>query len=334
MSEKINGIINVYKEVGWTSFDVVAKMRGICHIRKIGHAGTLDPAAEGVLPVCVGKATRIADLLSDETKTYRAVLRFGAETDTLDQTGSIVRTAREEELKALEQQQVVDAVRSFVGGYEQIPPMYSARHVQGKRLYELAREGKEVERKPVPVRIDDIAIDRLCLDCSGEKRLPADEPDSDAQMFHSYPFAVITVTCGRGTYIRSLCADIGARIGCGAVMTHLVRTRVGPFEMSESRTVAQIEEMQKEDARLSKLVIPTDQVFEKYPAAVVKEMQEKAACNGNKIPKGSVQFRHDSEKAQSALFRLYDRQGHFIGLFRHESETGLVRPVKMFYTGS
>ncbi|MBR2753309.1 MAG: tRNA pseudouridine(55) synthase TruB, partial [Lachnospiraceae bacterium] len=204
----MSGVLNIYKEAHWTSFDVVAKIRGICHVRKIGHAGTLDPAAEGVLPVCVGKATRIADLLSGEIKTYRAQMKLGEETDTLDQTGTVVRRADPAVLDRLTEGQVREVIDSFVGGYDQVPPMYSARHVQGKRLYELAREGKNVDRAAVPVRIDRIVIDEIKI-----------------------PDITLTVTCGRGTYIRSLCADIGEKLGCGGVMTHLVRTRVGPFEI-------------------------------------------------------------------------------------------------------
>ena len=303
MSGTISGVLNIYKEAHWTSFDVVAKIRGICHVRKIGHAGTLDPAAEGVLPVCVGKATRIADLLSGEIKTYCAQMRLGEETDTLDQTGTVVRRADPAELDRLTEGQVREVIDSFVGGYDQVPPMYSARHVQGKRLYELAREGKSVERAAVPVRIDRIVIDEI-----------------------SIPNIALTVTCGRGTYIRSLCADIGEKLGCGAVMTHLVRTRVGPFEIGDALTIGQLQERLTEKS-FGDLLMPVDQVFAERPAVTVASSCEKLAYNGNKIPLAG--FQTDDLPAED--FRLYDSRGQFIGIFGIEENGQTVKPVKMFY---
>ena len=303
MSEAINGILNIYKEAHWTSFDVVAKLRGICHVRKIGHAGTLDPEAEGVLPVCIGKATRIADLLSGETKSYRAKMKLGVETDTLDQTGTVVRRADPAMLGRISETEVREAIGSFAGGYDQIPPMYSARHVQGKRLYELAREGKSVERAAVPVRIDEIVIEAVEL-----------------------PEIIFTVTCGRGTYIRSLCADIGEKLGCGAVMTHLVRTRVGPFGIGDAMTIGQVQERLAEQD-IHDLLIPVDQVFTERPAVTVSCSCEKLAYNGNKIPVNG--FEADALPAED--FRLYDSRGRFIGLFRTEENGQAVRPVKMFF---
>ena len=303
LSGTISGVLNIYKEAHWTSFDVVAKMRGICHVRKIGHAGTLDPAAEGVLPICVGKATRIADLLSGESKTYRAQMKLGVETDTLDQTGAVVRRADPEELACLTEEQVRGVVDSFVGGYDQVPPMYSARHVQGKRLYELAREGKSVERAAVPVRIDGIVIDEINI-----------------------PDIKLTVTCGRGTYIRSLCADIGHKLGCGAVMTRLVRTRVGPFEIGDAMTIVQVQERLAEKS-FEDLLIPVDQVFAARPAVTVSSSCEKLAHNGNKIPLAG--FKDDTLPTED--FRLYDDHGRFIGIFRLEENGQTVKPVKMFY---
>ena len=296
MSGTISGVLNIYKEAHWTSFDVVAKIRGICHVKKIGHAGTLDPAAEGVLPVCVGKATRIADLLSGEIKTYCAQMRLGEETDTLDQTGTVVRRADPAVFDRLTEGQVREVIDSFVG-------RYSARHVQGKRLYELAREGKSVERAAVPVRIDRIVIDEI-----------------------SIPNIALTVTCGRGTYIRSLCADIGEKLGCGAVMTHLVRTRVGPFEIGDALTIGQLQERLTEKS-FGDLLMPVDQVFAERPAVTVASSCEKLAYNGNKIP--LTGFQADDLPAED--FRLYDSHGRFIGIFRIEGNGQTVKPVKMFF---
>ena len=303
MSGTISGVLNIYKEAHWTSFDVVAKIRGICHVRKIGHAGTLDPAAEGVLPVCVGKATRIVDLLSGEIKTYCAQMKLGEETDTLDQTGTVVRRADPAVLDRLTEGQVREVIDSFVGCYDQVPPMYSARHVQGKRLYELARAGKSVERTAVPVRIDRIVIDEI-----------------------SIPDIALTVTCGRGTYIRSLCADIGEKLGCGGVMTHLVRTRVGPFEISDALTIGQVQERLAEKS-FGDLLMPVDQVFAERPAVTVASSCEKLAYNGNKIPLAG--FQTDDLPAED--FRLYDSRGQFIGIFGIEENGQTVKPVKMFY---
>ena len=324
MMEPLCGVFNIYKEPGWTSFDVVAKMRGICRIRKVGHTGTLDPAAEGVLPVCVGKATRIAELLSGESKTYRADLLLGRETDTLDQTGNVIREADPELVAGIREADVRTAIESFAeeGGYEQLPPMYSARHHEGKRLYELARQGQEVERKPSFVRIHSITADRICP-----------------------PLVTITVTCGKGTYIRSLCADIGEKLGCGAVMTHLVRTRVGAFRAEEALTIEQISRMagareedpEQRQMRLKKLMIPVDHVFPDYPTAAVSPEFEKAAVNGNRIPIGGIRFfgtsgeGSDSRRLISgSRFRLYTPALKFIGIFRYDSDLRTIRPVKIF----
>ena len=195
-----HGVINIYKEPGFTSHDVVAKLRGILRQKKIGHTGTLDPAAEGVLPVCLGKGTKLCDLLTDKRKTYQAVLLLGTETDTQDMTGTILS---EKPTEQLTEPAVRGAAESFVGPYMQVPPMYSALKVNGKKLYELARAGKEVERAARPVEIYDLQIDAVEL-----------------------PRVTMTVTCSKGTYIRTLCHDIGEKLGCGGCMEKLIRTRV------------------------------------------------------------------------------------------------------------
>ena len=196
----IHGIINVYKEKGFTSHDVVAKLRGIVGQKKIGHTGTLDPDATGVLPVCLGKATKLCDLLTDKDKTYEAVMLLGMTTDTQDVTGRILEEKSTETLTA---DKVREVIESFIGDYDQIPPMYSALKVNGKKLYELAREGKVVERKARPVKILDIRIIEMNL-----------------------PRVRMEVSCSKGTYIRTLCHDIGEQLGCGGCMESLIRTRV------------------------------------------------------------------------------------------------------------
>ena len=210
----IHGILNVYKEKGYTSHDVVAKLRGITGQKKIGHTGTLDPDAVGVLPVCLGKATRLCDLLTDKDKTYETVLLLGQSTDTQDISGQILET---NETKELNEEMVSAAIRSFVGEYEQIPPMYSALKVGGKKLYELAREGKVVERKSRKVKIHEIEILEIQI-----------------------PRVKMRVSCSKGTYIRTLCHDIGEKLGCGGCMEELTRTRVSRFEIGESLTLDEI----------------------------------------------------------------------------------------------
>ena len=197
-----SGIINVYKEKGFTSFDVVAKLRGILKTKKIGHTGTLDPDAEGVLPVCIGRATKVCDILTDKDKVYEAVLLLGVETDTQDTTGEILKKLPVEESESV----VKEAILSFVGEYAQIPPMYSALKVNGKKLYELAREGKTVERKARNVQIFSIEILEMDL-----------------------PRVRMSVHCSKGTYIRTLCHDIGQKLGCGGCMEKLLRTKAGIF---------------------------------------------------------------------------------------------------------
>ena len=225
----INGIINVYKERGFTSFDVVAKLRGILHERKIGHTGTLDPEATGVLPVCIGNATKVCELLTDKDKTYEAVMLLGMTTDTQDVTGRILEERSTETLTA---DKVREAIRSFIGDYDQIPPMYSALKVNGKKLYELAREGKVVERKARPVKILDIRIIEMDL-----------------------PRVRMEVSCSKGTYIRTLCHDIGEQLGCGGCMESLIRTRVSVFQIKDAKTLEEIGAL-KQEGMLEEILVP------------------------------------------------------------------------------
>lgn len=212
----MDGVIVIRKEKGFTSHDVVAKLRGILHMKKIGHTGTLDPDAEGVLPVALGKATRLVDMITDKEKTYEAVMRLGVVTDTQDMSGTVLSQTTE---LSVTEEELCTVVSSFVGDYMQVPPMYSALKVNGKKLYELAREGKTVERKPRPVHFYEIEI----LDIS-------------------FPLVRFRVTCSKGTYIRTLCHDIGEKLGCGAAMESLLRTKVGRFTLDDAITLAQTEE--------------------------------------------------------------------------------------------
>lgn len=210
-----NGLLNIYKEKDFTSHDVVAKLRGILRQKKIGHTGTLDPNAEGVMPVCLGKGTKLCDMLTGTKKQYKVSFVFEKETDTEDIWGTVTKT--HEPLK--QDVPIKDTILSFVGEYDQVPPMYSAKKINGKKLYELAREGKIIERKPERIRIYDI---------------------SDIEI--SYPEVTMTVTCSKGTYIRSLCRDIGHKLQNGACMTKLVRTRSSGFQLEYAHTLSEIEE--------------------------------------------------------------------------------------------
>ena len=252
----IHGIINVYKEKGFTSHDVVAKLRGIVGQKKIGHTGTLDPDATGVLPVCLGKATKLCDLLTDKNKTYEAVLLLGKTTDTQDITGEVLE---EKSTEALTEEKVREAIEGFIGDYEQIPPMYSALKVNGKKLYELAREGKVIERKARPVKILDIQILEIDL-----------------------PKVRMEVSCSKGTYIRTLCHDIGEKLGCGGCMESLIRTRVSTFRIEDAKTLDEIETL-KQEGKLAELLVPIDAMFPFYPKITVKDDWKAFAKNGNPL---------------------------------------------------
>ena len=305
----IHGVINIYKEKGYTSHDVVAKLRGILRQKKIGHTGTLDPDAEGVLPVCLGSGTRLCDMLTDKDKTYRTVMLLGKETDTQDISGTVLKempvTVTEEQVKA--------AAESFIGDYEQIPPMYSALKVNGKKLYELAREGKNIERKARSVKILELTIEEINL-----------------------PRVTMTVTCSKGTYIRTLCHDIGEKLGICACMEELTRIRVGIFEIQCALRLSEVEELQKKKAEgesisqeLLEHIIPVDQMLKQYPAFEMKEGMDRFLYNGN--PLFSNQFTGTSvEKRASGWVRIYDSQGHFCGVYQYDMQKKRYQPVKMF----
>lgn len=299
----MDGIINVYKEKGFTSHDVVAKLRGILQMKKIGHTGTLDPDATGVLPVCIGKATKVCDLLTDKDKVYEAVIRFGVTTDTLDMTGTVTG----EYPVAVTKEQLVDTLAAFVGEIDQIPPMYSAIKINGKKLYELARKGQEVERKPRRVTIHELTL----LDENPEQKE-----------------CTIRVHCSKGTYIRSLCSDIGEKLGCGAAMKELVRTRVGQFELADAHTLPQIEGIVK-NAETESVLVPIDAVFDRYRACTASEKAMHFLKNGNLVKSGLC--RMDGGKPEDEeRFRMYGPDGKFYAIYRYDARDGMFHIVKMF----
>ena len=295
-----SGIINVYKEKGFTSFDVVAKLRGILRTKKIGHTGTLDPDAEGVLPVCIGRATKVCDILPDKDKVYEAVMLLGVETDTQDTSGEILKELPVE----VSEDAVREAILSFVGEYAQVPPMYSALKVNGKKLYELAREGKTVERKARNVQI--FSIDILEMDL---------------------PRVRMSVHCSKGTYIRTLCHDIGGMLGCGGCMEKLLRTKVGVFELADTLKLSEIDQLAKEGL-VEEKIISVDELFDDYVKVWMKKEFDVVVHNGNRIQKRMFEQKLDSNAER---LRVYDSENTFIGIFEYSKERNDYKPVKMFY---
>ena len=295
----IHGILNVYKEQGYTSHDVVAKLRGITKQKKIGHTGTLDPDAEGVLPICLGSATKICSLLTDRSKTYRTVLLLGQTTDTQDVSGSCLES---QSVSHLTESQVKEAILKYEGEYEQVPPMYSALKVNGKKLYELAREGKTVERSARKVVIHDIKIEKIEL-----------------------PRVWMEVSCSKGTYIRTLCNDIGGALGTGGCMEKLKRTRVGELPIENSLTLGEIQN-HMEEGTLNEILLPVDHFFRKYRKITVGKEEERFLYNGN-----SFFIPHLKEKPDDKeLVRMYNREGNFIALYRYSGKTERFETEKMF----
>jgi tRNA pseudouridine55 synthase len=313
-----NGVINVYKEKGFTSFDVVAKLRGILHQKKIGHTGTLDPDAEGVLVVCLGSATKLCDILTDKDKSYEATLLLGKTSDTEDSSGNVLS---EQEVRVSEQQ-VREAIMSFVGEYEQVPPMYSAIKVNGKKLYELAREGVSIERTPRPVVVHSIEI--LSVDL---------------------PRVRMKISCGKGTYIRSLCRDIGERLGCGGLMESLVRDSVNSTETGKlftkeaSLSLNRIEELVK-NHEIENYIMPVDSMFPKLARVKVQRDGEKKLANGNILKNREIILLSETEQENVTDLKeleqdgiqclVYGQDGQFKAIYQYSEKLKAWKAEKMF----
>ena len=301
----IDGIINVYKEKDYTSFDVVAKLRGILRQKKIGHTGTLDPMAEGVLIVCLGKATKLVDLLVTSTKEYKASMQLGIDTDTEDITGMVLKES--DSWKKLDDKTIVDTIMSFVGRYEQLPPMYSAIKKDGKKLYEYARQGVSIEREKRPVEImsiSDIKVDK--------------------------PFVHFDVKCSKGTYIRSLCRDIGEKLGCGAAMSALLRNELHGMYAKDAYSLEEIE-LLRDDNALDRCIIPMDALLSKYRRLEIKPDASKLLLNGNKLNINNfiIPFSDDDMPKPDELFRVYENN-MLISLYRYNADESMLVPYKMF----
>lgn len=286
----ICGVIPVMKEQGYTSNDVVAKLRGILRMKKVGHTGTLDPAATGVLPVCLGKATRIAGYLTDTDKTYTCVMRLGLTSDTEDMTGDVSVVS---DCKDMDPLKVEEAMLSFLGEYDQIPPMYSAKKVNGRKLYELAREGIEIDRKPSRVIIKSIS----------DIEFPDSKPDIRRVRFG--------VECSKGTYIRSLCRDIGEKLGCGAVMESLVRTKACGIEIKDCYTLGEIEDTVRNGRDIMTRIIPVDHFYKDCGELKVSSRIEKFVRNGNRFRITGM---------PSGRYRVYLEDGTFAAVYDIDSD--------------
>jgi tRNA pseudouridine synthase B len=297
----INGIINIFKEKNFTSHDVVAKMRGILKQKKIGHTGTLDPDATGVLLVCLGNATKLCDIITDRTKEYEAEMLFGVTTDTQDISGKVIKTSdvipSDEEIKK--------AIEKFSKSYMQLPPMYSALKVNGKKLVDLAREGVEVERKKRLVNIYSLEILEL-----------------------KYPKAKLRVKCGKGTYIRTLCHDIGESLGCGASLTSLIRTEVSGFRAENAITLNTLEKLRDED-KIKDILISTDRVFESLKKLYVNDESRKYAYNGNKLNNKNF-TKLDTYFSNNEKVCIYDLDKKFLGVYEFLENENAFKPYKLF----
>lgn len=289
----LHGYLVIDKPAGWTSHDVVARVRRITGERKVGHAGTLDPAATGVLPVAVGLATRSLEFLADSSKTYLAEITFGVRTDSYDIDGAVVAIASPSQLT---QDQIEQALAGFAGAQTQIPPMHSAIKVDGKRLYELARKGESIEREPRAITIHQIDL----LDWSP-------------------PTATVVIDCSKGSYIRSIAHDLGERLGCGAYLSNLIRTRTGPFTLDDAWTLGELAELDL-DADWPLVAVHPDAALEEMPAIILDE--ERTIDWGHGKP---IQAPDDA----IGWSRIYNAVGDWLGIAKRESGESDWQPHKV-----
>ncbi|WP_214629329.1 tRNA pseudouridine(55) synthase TruB [Paenibacillus agaridevorans] len=301
----MDGILAVWKPAGWTSHDVVAKARRLLKMKRIGHAGTLDPMVTGVLPLCLGRSTRVVEYVQERPKAYEAVLKLGIATDTEDMTGDVLA---QEPVRRFTEQELEAVLGQFLGEIEQVPPMFSAVKVDGKRLYELAREGKTVDRKSRKVRIHEI-------------RLLASELDME------HPEITFSAVCSKGTYIRTLCVDIGKALGVPATMKSLTRTMSGGIQAEQCLTLEEIEQLQAAGELESRLISP-EEAIDHIPKAVVTEEAAAKALRGQKLSLRSASIQEPW--VHGTLFRVTDTRESFIGIFECDMDIYGLRPVKVF----
>lgn len=295
-----HGILNIYKEKDYTSHDVVAILRKILWQKKIGHTGTLDPQAVGVLPICLGKATKVAGLLTDKTKVYRTCFKLGAETDTQDHTGKVIN----EMTYNLTEAEIKGVILSFVGKQQQIPPMYSAIKINGQKLYDLARAGKTVERKPRSMTIYSI------LDIVVE-----------------LPYIKMTVECSKGTYIRTLCRDISESLGTCGHMVELERTASGQFKKETALTLDQIKKLIEEE-KLDDYVLKIDELFNMYKKVVISRKYYKLLDNGNKLSKEAS--KNSTEMIDTHSYNVYNEEDDYMGIYEWSDKKKSLMPINFF----
>lgn len=286
------GVLNINKPIGISSFEVVRKVKKLAKEKKVGHGGTLDPEACGVLPICIGRATKSIDFIMEGEKEYIAKVKLGVVTDTYDREGKVIREGNVN----FTEREITNAIYKFIGAIDQVPPMYSALKQNGKKLYELAREGKEVYREPR--RINIYSIDILSI---------------------SSPIIEIKVRCSKGTYIRSLCYDIGEELGCGAMMWDLKRTATGPFIIENSVDLKELTE-----ANINNYIISLDEVFDKFPKLVVNEKFERLILNGVTINDRTLL----NQIEKFCKYAVYNNSNKLIGI-GSESDLGF-KLIKLF----
>lgn len=298
----MDGILNINKPPGKTSYDVVAMVKRLSGERRVGHAGTLDPDATGVLPVCLGWGTRIVEFLMDATKVYRAEIELGAATDTYDSSGQVIQRG---DPSKIDRNQVASALDAFRGTIRQTPPMYSAVKHRGKPLYKLARSGISVERKSRTVKIHRLEL-----------------------VDWKPPVATVEVECGKGTYIRSLAHDLGQSLGCGAYLKSLVRTRCGLFDIKDAVTMSRLEEAFLH-GYWEHFVHPVDIVLQDYSAVVVDDAAEAAIKNGSPVVLEHINSQTGKVSARQKYYRAYSADGRFLGILRHVPDKGIWQPKKV-----
>jgi tRNA pseudouridine55 synthase len=295
----MDGILNLFKPSGMTSHDVVAQVRRLLRQRRVGHAGTLDPMAQGVLPICVGQATRVAKYLSESGKAYRATLIFGAVTDTYDAEGAIIHTANTD---TLTREKLEEILPQFAGEQMQVPPRYSAIKLHGKPAYSRARAGEDITLEARPVTIYTLTL-----------------------LNWQPPSAELLIECSKGTYIRSLAYDIGERVGYGAYLAALIRTRSGPFSLSESITLEQLAEAAT-SGTVSAYLYPADKALEQYPALHLDTQTAERVRHGNA-------FQHDQRGGTGMLARIYNESGTFLAIAQWNDQDERWQPIKVFSEG-
>ena len=295
---ELRGVLVMNKPQGFTSFDVIGKLRGILKMKRLGHTGTLDPMAEGVLPVLVGTAARACDILPDETKTYRAGFQLGTVTDTQDSSGTVLET----HAAAVTEEMLHAVLPQFTGEIDQIPPMYSAVQINGKRLYELARAGREIERPARRVHVT--AVTLLSYDA---------ETGTGS----------VEITCGKGTYVRTILHDIGQALGCGACMTSLIRTAACGFVLEQAYSFPQVQAAADEN-RLAELIVPADSLFASLPALHLTPSQSGHYRNGVKLSLRALR----GLTAGAERYRVYGSDGTFFGLAQPDPENQILRVFK------